>query len=64
MIYIPSPPRVPIYRGIHDSYVVVSAKECLDRSRRLLKRTNDMVDPMRAGIPLVRRPPALEPTPA
>lgn len=34
-----------------------SSQECLQRSRRLLAETGDMIDPLRSGKPLQKEPP-------
>ena len=52
---IPAPPApAPIYRHRYEPDLVSSSRDCLERSRKLLTGTNDMVDPLRAGIPLAR----------
>jgi hypothetical protein len=58
---IPVPSPVRIFRSIQDAYVISSSRECLDRSRRLLAETSDMVDPLRAGRPLVKPAAVLQP---
>jgi hypothetical protein len=55
IISLPAP--IPIHHSPGDAIVYSSSQECLERSRGLLARTNDMVDPKLSGRP-IRRPAA------